>query len=65
MNTGKAVRKALIDKEKTQAWLASELGVTRQMINAICGKSSAQTSTLESIANALGITFDELMVLAK
>lgn len=61
MNTGKAIRKALIDADKTQTWLADELGVTRQATSYLCNQSSIQTELVERIAEILGLSVIELL----
>jgi len=65
MNTGKAIRIALINKDKTQVWLADQLNMTKQGVNLLCNKESAQLSTLNDIADALEMTVAELIALGE
>lgn len=61
MHVGNNVKKALIDAKQTQTWLAGQLGASRQMVNQLCNKESAQTETLNKIAKILDIPLSDLM----
>lgn len=61
MHVGNKVKKALIDARKSQTWLAEQLGTSRQMVNQLCNKESAQTETLIKVAKILDITFSDLI----
>ena len=61
MHVGNKIKKALIDAGKTQVWLAEQLGLSRQMVNILCNKESAQTKTLNEIAKILNITTSDLI----
>lgn len=63
MHIGKAIKIALINAGKTQVWLANETGVSKQAINQLCNKGSAQTSVVDAVAKALGMTITELLML--
>lgn len=65
MNTGKAVKIALLKADKDQSWLARELGVTRQNVSYICLSKSSNTSTLSDIAKIFGMKTSELIALGE
>ena len=65
MNTGKAIRKALIDNDKTQVWLAEQINMSKQGINLLCNKESAQLSILNEIASALDMSVADLIALGE
>lgn len=61
MHVGNRVKKALIDAGKSQTWLAEQMGKSRQMVNQLCNKESAQTETLNEVAKILDIDISDLM----
>ena len=61
MNIGKGIRKALIDADKTQTWLANKLDMTAQGVNYLCKQKSIALSTIIKISVALGIPAVELI----
>jgi len=65
MNIGKGIRKALIDAELTQVWLAKELGVSRQTINGLCNSESANLKTLIKVSTAIGLHVTDLILLGE
>lgn len=62
MHCGKAIRKKLIDIEKDQTWLADELDVTRQAVHFMCSQKHLNTSKLQKVCDALGVTVISLMI---
>lgn len=65
MNIGKAIRIALINKDKTQVWLADELGTTKQMVNQLCNRESAQINLINDVADKLGMPTADLLALGE
>lgn len=65
MHFGKAIRIALIKKDKTQTWLAEELGISRQAVSYMIKSESGNTSTLGKVANLLGMEVSELVQLGE
>ena len=61
MNIGKGIRKALIDADKSQTWLAGKLGMTAQGVNYICKQESIALSTIIKISDALDISAAKLI----
>lgn len=63
MNTGKAIKKALIDADMTQAELAHKLEMTRVNMNNICNNKlkGVDLVLLESIADVLGLDVMDLL----
>jgi transcriptional regulator with XRE-family HTH domain len=63
---GKAIKIALIKQERTQNWLAKELGVSRPYLSAICGDhKNVSIKKAEFIAGKLGMKLSELVALAE
>lgn len=54
------LRYILYKQRKTQTALSDETGITRYTINAICNGKSCSKRTAQKIADALGITLEEL-----
>lgn len=60
MNFNKAVNSRL--KGRTQVWLASEIGVSKQHLNALLkGKKRWDLVKMRDIANALGVRLSTLI----
>ena len=53
---GKRLLRALEEQERTQSWLADQLGVTRQAITKYIKTESWQPRTTYKVARALGLT---------
>jgi len=65
MHFGKAIKIALVKHDKSQVWLAKELGISRQAVSAMVGSESGNTQTLFKIAKLLNIQTSELMALGE
>lgn len=65
MHFGKAIKIALVKKDKSQVWLANELGISRQAVSGMVRSDSGNTDTLKKIANSLGMQVSELMALGE
>ena len=65
MNIGKSTKIALVKQEKSQGWLAEQLGVTRQRATAIANSKEAGASTLERLAKVFNMTVSEFIELGE
>lgn len=65
MNTGKAIRVALAQRDMKMNDLAEVLGVTAARVSVICSSKSSSTLTLKRIADALGMKVSELVELGE
>ena len=65
MHIGKAVKIALINKGKTQSWLANDICVKRQAINHVCQNETCNLATVVKIADALELKVSELIALGE
>ena len=54
------LRELLFLNRRSQIWLATESGVTRNTVNAICNGKSCSTKTARKIADALGVKLEEI-----
>ena len=54
------VRMLIYEKKLTQSSLAKEINVSRATINNICRGSSCSEKTARRIADALGVTLEEI-----
>ena len=62
MDTGKAIKIALIKREKNQGWLANKMGVHPQVISRWCtNKVPMKVPTLEEIARNLDYSLREMI----
>jgi len=65
MDTGKSIRIALIKRDKTQEWLASQIPMTRQGMHIMCSRKSDNTHKLSVIAEMLDMSLIELLQLGE
>lgn len=59
--SGVLIKHALIDRGMKQKDLAEKSGITRATICAICGGKNCSEDTARKIAEALGVTVDDLI----
>ena len=65
INTGRAIKIALIDIDKTQGWLAKQLGISRQYMNLMCHKKSCSMEFMDRVADCCGLSTLELLKLGE
>jgi DNA-binding XRE family transcriptional regulator len=67
MNLGKSIKIALLNagKDKDQAWLADQIGVSRTWMTAIANRPHSDTKHAEKIASVLGMKTSELIALGE
>ena len=65
MNAGKSLKIALINRDRTQVWLAKELDVKHQIVNRWCNSTSMRLTTLEMVAKQLGYKASEFIALGE
>ena len=65
MHLGNAVKIALVKKGRSQTDLAKSMGVTKVYVSRLCNQESIGISSLEKIADALGMKVSELVALGE
>ena len=55
------VTKVLIEKERSQRWLARKLGISPNAMNAICNQKTQPLKRLFKIADILGVSITEII----
>lgn len=65
MNTGKAIKMALLIKDMNQKDLADKLGMTAPAMSQMCSRKSASLNILKRVADALGMKVSELIRLGE
>lgn len=65
MDVGKSIRIALAKTNRSQKWLAEELGVTRQIIWVAKNNKSATGQRIEAYAAAFGMKASEFIALGE
>ena len=63
LNIRKAVRTALAQADKNQAWLAEQLGTTDKQVSKWVNSDHLNTSVLAKMAKPFGMTVAELLAL--
>lgn len=65
MNTAKSLKLALVHREVSQTWLAVEMEIHRQQVNAWCNGQTIKPSTLEEICRLLDYEVSEFIALGE
>ena len=65
MNLRKSIKVALAKADKDQKWLADTIGIAPAHVSVIIKRNSANTKTLESVADAFGMKVSELIALGE
>ena len=66
MNFNKSIKLALMDRKKTQEWLAGQMGITGGALSAILTRNSKpQGQTIDRAAKALGMKSSALIALGE
>lgn len=65
MNLGKSLKIALVKAEKTQAQLADDLGITRQIVNRWATSGNMTRETIELLANYFDLKTSEFVALGE
>jgi len=65
MNIGKSIKKALIDKDMSQADLAKMLDISRQSMSQVCAREYCTHMMLQNICDALHMKASELIALGE
>ncbi len=63
MNVGKCLKLALIHRNKSQQWLADELGVSKQHVSRLIRRRSIQINTIRKISTILDYSWYEFLKL--
>ena len=61
MNIGTSIKIALKSKGETQVWLAKQLSVSKQYVNALCKCKHAGTPVIEKCAKIFKMTEGEFI----
>ncbi|WP_409521260.1 helix-turn-helix domain-containing protein [Leclercia sp.] len=65
MNTGKAIKIALVIKGVSQKELSEALGMSAPAVSQLCKRESASISMLTRVSSFLGMTVSELIALGE
>ena len=66
MNFKKSLKLALMDREKTQDWLAGRLGVTKATVSSYVSKTGRpRGETIEKVCKALDMKVSECIALGE
>ncbi len=65
MNTGKAIKIALVIKGVSQKQLSEALGMSAPAVSQLCKRSSASMAMLTKVSGFLGMTVSELISLGE
>jgi len=55
------VTEVLLEKERSQRWLARKLGISANAMNAICNQKAQPLERLFKIAEVLGVSITEII----
>ena len=55
------VTEVLLEKERSQRWLARKLGISANAMNAICNQKAQPLERLFKIAEILGVSITEII----
>ena len=62
---GKCTRIALINIQKSQTWLAHELGTSQQQVNRICSNQDQKHSMVERLSKIFQMSYAEFTSLSE
>jgi hypothetical protein len=65
MNIGQSTKIALLKIKKTQIWLAGEIGTTSVQANRICNGKTANSKTIERLANVFSMSCSDFIALGE
>lgn len=65
MNAGKSLKIALLKRDRTQTWLAEQMGLTHQSVSVLCNKPSMTMNTLAKVAKLLDYKPSEFIALGE
>ena len=65
MNAGKSLKIALINRDRTQVWLAKQLNVQHQMVSRWCNSDTMKLTTIETVAELLDYKASEFIALGE
>lgn len=65
MNVGKSTKIALVKNDRSQGWLAEQLGVSRQRATAIANSETVGAKILERLAAVFNMSVSEFIALGE
>lgn len=65
MHTGKSLKIALINRDKSQSWLAEQLDVSHQVVSKLCNSPNMNVKTLRKCSLLLDYKPSEFIALSE